>query len=171
VPRYSAIKESDPHEVHIDPVVVDYFANTKGRHNVNIGTIPRWMFKVSDIVLPGDPAVSDYAYTKDTTGDLLNDPTGKQFGEYPVHPLVRSVIAIRKIDPNVQLVGDGQGLRGLAAIAIGTGMGCGLVINGRISHGALNAAGEFGHQIVEPGGNRCSCGRLERPFVCRYEIL
>jgi len=34
------------------------------------------------------------------------------------------------------------------------------VINGRIFHGALNAAGEFGHQIVEPGGNRCNCGRL-----------
>jgi glucokinase len=58
------------------------------------------------------------------------------------------------------LVGAGQGLRGLAAITIGTGIGCGLVINGRIFHGALNAAGEFGHQIVEPGGNRCNCGRL-----------
>ena len=58
------------------------------------------------------------------------------------------------------LVGSGQGLRGLAAITLGTGIGCGLVINGRIFHGALNAAGEFGHQIVEPGGNRCNCGRL-----------
>ena len=58
------------------------------------------------------------------------------------------------------LVGAGQGLRGLAAITLGTGIGCGLVINGRIFHGALNAAGEFGHQIVEPGGNRCNCGRL-----------
>jgi glucokinase len=47
----------------------------------------------------------------------------------------------------------------LAAITIGTGIGCGLVIDGRIFHGALNTAGEFGHQIVEPGGNRCNCGR------------
>jgi hypothetical protein len=67
---------------YIDPVVEDYFANTSGRHNVNIGTIPRWMFKVPPIDLPTDPAASLYAYTRDTNGDLLKDPTGRQFGEY-----------------------------------------------------------------------------------------
>jgi hypothetical protein len=67
---------------YIDPVVEDYFANTQGRHNVNIGTIPRWMFKVPPVDLPTDPAASLYAYTRGTSGDLLKDPTGKQFGEY-----------------------------------------------------------------------------------------
>ena len=57
------------------------------------------------------------------------------------------------------LVGTGQGLRGLAAVTLGTGIGCGLVLNGHIFNGPLNTAGEFGHQIVEPGGNRCNCGR------------
>lgn len=67
---------------YIDSVVVDYFANTSGRHNVNIGTIPRWMFKVTLTEIPADPAASDYAYTRNTSGDLLEDPTGKQFGDY-----------------------------------------------------------------------------------------
>ncbi len=57
------------------------------------------------------------------------------------------------------LVGEGRGLRGLAAVTLGTGIGCGLVLDGKIFHGALNTAGEFGHQIVAIGGEACNCGR------------
>jgi len=67
---------------YMDPVVEDYFANTSGLHHVNIGTIPRWMFKVPDEDIPTDPAASYYPYTKGTSGDLLKDPTGRQFAEY-----------------------------------------------------------------------------------------
>lgn len=56
-------------------------------------------------------------------------------------------------------VGSGHGLRGIAAVTLGTGIGCGMVIDGKIFHGALNTAGEFGHQIVEIDGERCNCGR------------
>lgn len=58
------------------------------------------------------------------------------------------------------LVGSARGLRGVAAVTLGTGIGCGLVLDGRIFHGALNTAGEFGHQIVEMDGERCNCGRF-----------
>lgn len=57
------------------------------------------------------------------------------------------------------LVGSARGLRGVAAVTLGTGIGCGMVIDGRIFHGALNTAGEFGHQIVEIDGEHCNCGR------------
>jgi len=57
------------------------------------------------------------------------------------------------------LVGTARGLRGVAAVTLGTGIGCGLVLDGRIFHGALNTAGEFGHQIVEIEGEPCNCGR------------
>lgn len=57
------------------------------------------------------------------------------------------------------LVGSGRGLRGVAAVTLGTGIGCGMVIDGKIFHGALNTAGEFGHQIVEIDGEQCNCGR------------
>ncbi|HTV13239.1 MAG TPA: ROK family protein [Acidobacteriaceae bacterium] len=57
------------------------------------------------------------------------------------------------------LVGSARGLRGVAAVTLGTGIGCGMVIDGRIFHGALNTAGEFGHQIVELEGEPCNCGR------------
>jgi len=67
---------------YMDPVVIDFFKNTSGRRHVNIGTIPRWMFKVPPVDVPTDPAASFYPYTKDTTGDLLKDPTGKQFADF-----------------------------------------------------------------------------------------
>jgi glucokinase len=58
------------------------------------------------------------------------------------------------------LVGAAKGLTSVASITLGTGIGCGIVIDGRIYHGGLNTAGEFGHQIVEVNGNPCNCGRF-----------
>jgi glucokinase len=57
------------------------------------------------------------------------------------------------------LIGAGKGLRGVASVTLGTGLGCGMVFDGRIFYGALNTAGEFGHQIVELDGKLCNCGR------------
>jgi glucokinase len=57
------------------------------------------------------------------------------------------------------LIGAGKGHRSVASVTLGTGIGCGMVFDGMIFHGALNTAGEFGHQIVELDGNLCNCGR------------
>ena len=67
---------------YIDPVVIDFFKNTSGAHHVNIGTVPRWMFNAPPVDVPSDPAASFYPYTKGTTGDMLKDPSGKQFADY-----------------------------------------------------------------------------------------
>jgi hypothetical protein len=69
---------------YIDPVVIDFYANTSGLHNLNVGTIPRWMFNVPSVDVPSDPAATFYDYRKGTTGDLLKDPTGRQFADYQV---------------------------------------------------------------------------------------
>jgi glucokinase len=58
------------------------------------------------------------------------------------------------------LAGAGKGLSSVATITLGTGTGCGMVIEGKIYNGAFNTAGEFGHQIVEVAGNKCNCGRM-----------
>ncbi len=57
------------------------------------------------------------------------------------------------------LVGTAQGVKSLASVTLGTGIGCGMVLDGKIFHGAMNTAVEFGHQIVEFNGNSCNCGR------------
>ena len=56
------------------------------------------------------------------------------------------------------LYGAGRGVHTLACLAIGTGVGGGLVINGQLHLGVGGTAGEFGHQIVEPNGLPCGCG-------------
>jgi len=57
------------------------------------------------------------------------------------------------------LFGHGRGHSSMAAIAIGRGVGAGLIVGGRLFRGASGAAGEFGHNLVERGGRRCECGR------------
>lgn len=49
--------------------------------------------------------------------------------------------------------------RNLLYMTIGTGIGGGIVINGRIYHGTNGGAGEFGHMVIEPDGPVCGCGR------------
>ena len=70
-----------------------------------------------------------------------------------------------------------SGARSLAYVAVGTGIGAGLVINGRLHRGDRGMAGEIGHVIVEPDGIPRRCGRrgcLETvaagPFIARRAI-
>lgn len=46
----------------------------------------------------------------------------------------------------------------LIAIKASTGIGAGVIIGGRVFRGALGAAGEIGHVVVDPAGRFCSCG-------------
>ena len=54
--------------------------------------------------------------------------------------------------------GAGRGSRHLLLVTVGTGIGGGIVNDGRIFRGAHGFAAEIGHIIVEPGGPLCGCG-------------
>lgn len=55
--------------------------------------------------------------------------------------------------------GAGRGCQNFVCITVGTGIGSGLVINGKIVRGASNAAGEIGHiKLQANGGPICGCG-------------
>lgn len=56
-------------------------------------------------------------------------------------------------------LGAGRGTRHMILIAIGTGLGGGFVLDGRLYHGASGAAGEVGHMLIVPEGPLCGCGR------------
>lgn len=55
--------------------------------------------------------------------------------------------------------GGGRGMRHLITITLGTGIGSGIVVDGKIVHGHTGTAGELGHCIVNPNGRQCGCGR------------
>ncbi len=57
------------------------------------------------------------------------------------------------------LFGHARGHQNVAVVAIGRGVGAGLIIGGRLYGGASGAAGEFGHSLAERGGRTCECGR------------
>ena len=54
-------------------------------------------------------------------------------------------------------LGAGRGVRSFLGVFWGTGVGGGLVLDGRIVLGR-GSAGEIGHMCVRPGGRRCNCG-------------
>lgn len=54
--------------------------------------------------------------------------------------------------------GAGRGTRHLLHATLGTGIGGGIVVDGRLYRGAKGLAGEIGHIIIDPSGPRCNCG-------------
>ncbi|MBI4234303.1 MAG: ROK family protein [Chloroflexi bacterium] len=66
-------------------------------------------------------------------------------------------------DANLAALGEhrygfGRGLRHLVFVIWGTGIGGGLILDGRLYEGVNGFAGEVGHLVVEPDGPRCGCG-------------
>jgi len=55
--------------------------------------------------------------------------------------------------------GAARGGRHLLGVFPGTGIGGGLIIDGRLHLGASGSAAEIGHVVVDPAGPRCGCGR------------
>ncbi|MBW2509206.1 MAG: ROK family transcriptional regulator [Deltaproteobacteria bacterium] len=54
--------------------------------------------------------------------------------------------------------GAGSSAKDLAYIKVATGIGAGLIINGRIFRGSSGIAGEIGHTSIDPNGPQCICG-------------
>ena len=66
-------------------------------------------------------------------------------------------------DANVAALGEfafgaGRGARHVIYVTVSTGVGGGIIADGRLLEGQRGAAGEVGHVIVEPGGPPCGCG-------------
>src|SRR5678815_1547880 len=55
-------------------------------------------------------------------------------------------------------VGAAKGARSAVCFTIGTGIGGGIVQDGKLVHGASDVAGEIGHITIEVNGRRCGCG-------------
>ncbi|WP_030676141.1 ROK family transcriptional regulator [Streptomyces cellulosae] len=65
---------------------------------------------------------------------------------------------VRALTVAEQWFGAGAGLSDFAVVTVGAGIGCGLVVHGRVVAGAHGVAGEIGHVTVDPSGPRCHCG-------------
>ena len=55
--------------------------------------------------------------------------------------------------------GCGNGAKDVVAVTLGTGVGSGVIIGGKIVNGVNYAGGECGHMVIVVDGEQCSCGR------------
>ncbi|MBP3253242.1 MAG: ROK family protein [Bacteroidales bacterium] len=64
------------------------------------------------------------------------------------------------------IYGKAKDVKDFIMITLGTGVGSGIVVNGKLVYGYTGFAGEVGHTVIEPEGRLCNCGR--RGCVERY---
>jgi glucokinase len=63
------------------------------------------------------------------------------------------------------LMGAGRGHRSVIGLTLGTGIGGGVIIDGRLRLGVTGTGGEIGHQTIDPDGPVCGCGNRGCPEV------
>jgi len=86
--------------------------------------------------------------------------------DMPLRDRIASAIGLdARLDNDANCATLGEWWRGAAAGAryvvgftIGTGIGGGIVLDGRVFHGASDVAGEIGHMTIDVTGRRCKCG-------------
>jgi glucokinase len=82
----------------------------------------------------------------------------KEFGKHTSIPFVLSNDA-NAAAYGEYIYGGARGMKHFIMFTLGTGVGSGIVVDGRLVHGSTGAAGELGHAILIPHGRKCSCGR------------
>lgn len=100
------------------------------------------------------------------TGTVMRSPNLPDWMNFPVREQIERRLSTKVIlenDANSAALGEnwlgaGRGVDHMAMYTLGTGVGGGLVLNGRLWHGMNGMAGELGHFNVEPDGHPCGCG-------------
>ncbi|HET9408613.1 MAG TPA: ROK family protein [Candidatus Sulfotelmatobacter sp.] len=100
------------------------------------------------------------------TGMLRKSANFPGWSEYPVrNEIERRLGASVFLDNDARVaalgekwMGAGRDVENMAMITLGTGIGGGIILNGKIWHGLNGMAGEYGHNTIEPDGVPCGCG-------------
>lgn len=100
--------------------------------------------------------------------ELIEFANNLGFDNVPAYKLLRERIGMEKVyfdnDANCAALGEavagcGKGVRDFVMITLGTGVGSGIIVNGKLVTGVNYAAGEMGHTVLVYGGLQCNCGR------------
>ncbi|SCE86847.1 ROK family protein (putative glucokinase) [Micromonospora viridifaciens] len=101
-------------------------------------------------------------------GVPVSPPIMPGWDRFPVRELLtreHGCPAVVDNDVNIMAIGERHGgvahsVDNFLFIKIGTGVGCGLYLNGEVYRGTDGCAGDIGHIQVDPNGPMCSCGNL-----------
>jgi len=90
------------------------------------------------------------------------------FYDEPLVSMMEKALPVKKIrfdnDANAAAwgeytAGSGKGVSSMLAVTLGTGVGGGIILDGKLYEGVNYAAGEFGHFTIDRNGIVCNCGR------------
>jgi glucokinase len=101
-------------------------------------------------------------------GVVVGAPNLPEFDNFPVRDEIEKLLGARVIlenDANAAALGEkwmgaGRDVEDLVLMTLGTGIGGGIIIGGRVLHGYLGMAAELGHVTVVPNGYPCGCGNV-----------
>ncbi len=99
-------------------------------------------------------------------GIIVGSNNLPEFEGFPVRDEIERHLGTQVIlenDANAAALGEkwmgaGRDVSDLVLLTLGTGIGGGIISNGRVLHGFVGMAGELGHMTVNPTGNPCGCG-------------
>jgi len=101
------------------------------------------------------------------TGAIENASNLNWSGDIPMVDLLNKIFGVKIVltnDANAAAMGEmiygsAKNMKNFIVITLGTGLGSGIVVDGKIVYGHDGAAGEIGHTIYDPQGRLCGCGR------------
>ncbi|HWL69478.1 MAG TPA: ROK family protein [Geminicoccus sp.] len=100
------------------------------------------------------------------TGTVFTLPTFQGWQDVPLRALVaeRTGLPVTlENDAASAAIGEwrfgaGKGVDSLVYVTVSTGLGGGVIVDGRLLHGRMGMAGHIGHMTLDPDGPRCGCG-------------
>lgn len=106
--------------------------------------------------------------TADTDSGTVIYANNLPFRNYPIAAKLKECFPVAKVaianDANAAAYGEavagaGAGKKDFVMLTLGTGVGGGIIINGKLYTGFNYAAGELGHMVIVHNGQPCTCGR------------
>ncbi|MFQ5890111.1 MAG: ROK family protein [Gemmatimonadota bacterium] len=99
------------------------------------------------------------------SGTVIDTPN-LRWRNFPLRDLISNAIGLDAVldnDANAATLGEwwlgaGRHVDTLIGVTLGTGIGGGIVLGGRVFHGVSDVAGEIGHMTIDSTGRRCNCG-------------
>ena len=130
----------------------------------------------SDIALKKAGVTNDEIYSVglgapgaiDEQTGVITYSANLDFYNVPAADILREYFPGKKVyvgnDANAAAFGEffagaGKGTEHMVAVTLGTGVGSGIIVDGKILTGFNGAAGEMGHMVIVADGNECACGR------------
>ncbi len=130
-----------------------------------VGGINKLLLGQKDTVLTGiGIGAPDANYHR---GTIEHAPNLAWKGIVPLVDLIKKQINVPVVmtnDANAAAMGEmifggAKGMKDFVVLTLGTGLGSGIVVDGKMVYGHTGFAGEVGHMTVVPNGRACGCGR------------